>query len=223
MRPVQLLALMILACALAPAGAAARVGVTRHAINVTLLHERTLRRQAPRAQADAQIVRDRAAQCRDTFAAAPARARPDLADLYFNAVSGALWRTDRDGYRAWVARLAPAARASAVWRGARARLRRDVAAADRVYGAAVEDPCAVVEAWRANGFDAAHPPDEVLEYRRLQRTPAGGRADTPALTRLLRAQGTRVARRALAAFARGADEPDAKVIRRRDALWALLT
>ena len=222
MRPVRTLAVAVLACALAPAGAGARVSVTRHAINVTLLHERTLARQAPRAQADAQVVRERAAQCRDAFAAAPAAARRDLAGVYFNAISGALWRTDGAGYRAWVARLAPAARSSAVWRRARAALRTDVAAADRIYGAGVEDPCAVVEAWRASGFDPASPPDEVTQYRRLRHGTVPDPA-TAALSRLLGAQGTRAARRALAAFGRGADEPDAKVIHRGDPVWAVLT
>src|SRR6476661_10134977 len=116
MRPVHVAALALLLALAAPAGAAARVGVTQHAINVTLLHEQTLKRQTPRAQGDAQIVRDRAEACLDDFRAAPAPARDDLLDMYFDAVSGALWQTDRAGYAAWIARLAPAARADATWR-----------------------------------------------------------------------------------------------------------
>ena len=225
MRPVHAVLLAVVVAMLAPGGAAARVGVTQHAINVTLLHEQTLKRQAPRAQADAQIVRDRAQQCLDEVRAAPASARKDLLGLYFNAVSGALWQTDGAGYEAWVERLAPAARANAAWRVARAHLRTDLTVADRVYRAGVDDPCAVVEAWRANGFSASAPPDEVVELRSLARTTRERfvTAAPAALRRLLRAQGTRAARRALAAFARGVDEPDVKVIRAGDPVFAALS
>lgn len=209
--------------ALAPGLAAAMVGTTQHAINVTLLHERTLKRQSARAQSDAQIVRDRANQCRDEFAAAPAAAREDLADIYFNAISAALWQTDRGGYSAWIARLAPAARASGAWRTTRAHLRTDLAAADRIYGAGVADPCEVVETWQANGFDASRPPDDVVHLRHLLATTRGSSGTPRAIGRLLRAVGTRAARRALSAIERGVDEPDAKVIRSGDPVWAVLT
>ena len=225
MRLVHVAALVVLLVLVAPAGAAARVGVTQHAINVTLLHEQTLARQSARAQADAQIVRERAKACLDEVRAVPESARKDLLDVYFNAVSGALWQTDRAGYEAWVARLAPAARVNSAWRVARAHLRTNVAAVDSVYRAGVEDPCTVVEAWKANGFDASAPPDEVRELRALLRS-AERRivSDVPvSLDRLLHAQGTRAARRALAAFARGADEPDAKVIRAGDPVFAALS
>jgi hypothetical protein len=202
---------------------AANVGTTQHAINVTLLHEATLKRQAARAQSDAQVVRDRAAQCRDEFAAAPAAARKDLGAMYFNAVSGALWQTDRAGYESWVRRLAPAARASSAWRGARTWLRSNVTAANRIYGAAVDDPCAVVEAWQANGFDSSHPPDDVTTLRRIVRTTHVSGRPPKAIGTLLRGLGTASARRALAALDRGADEPDSKVIRRGDPVWAALT
>src|SRR6476646_8474300 len=135
MRPVHVAALVLLLALAAPAGAAARVGVTRHAINVTLLHEQTLKRQTSRAQADAQIVRDRARQCLDAFREAPAAARKDLLGVYVNAISGALWQTDRAGYAAWIARLAPAGRADPAWRVARSHLRTQFAAADRLYRA----------------------------------------------------------------------------------------
>ena len=223
MRPVHAVLLAVVVALLAPGGAAARVGVTRHAIDVTLLHEQTLKRQSPRAQSDAQIVRDRARQCLDEFRAAPASARKDLLGVYFNAVSGALWRTDRAGYAAWVARLAPAAGADAAWRVARAHLRAQFAAADRVYRAGVEDPCAVVDAWRANGFSASAPPDEVVELRSLTARARVLTAAPVALRRLLGAQRTRAARRALAAFRRGVDEPDARVIRPGDPVFAALS
>ena len=225
MRPVHVAALVLLLALLAPAGATARVGVTQHAINLTLLHEQTLKRQSARAQADAQSVRDRARACLDEFRAAPASARTDLLNVYFNSVSGALWQTDRAGYEAWVARLAPAAGANRTWRVARAHLRTNLSVADSVYRAGVEDPCTVVDAWRANGFSASAPPDEVLELRSLGRSAATRTVSSAPLTlrRLLRAQGTRSARRALAAFARGVDEPDAKVIRAGDPVFAALS
>ena len=222
MRAHQIIALGVVAFALASSPAHAAVGVTQHAINVTLLHEATLKRQAARAQSDAQIVRDRAKQCRDEFAAAPAAARKDLADVYFDAVSGALWQTDRAGYTAWVGRLAPAARASGAWLGARAWLRSSLAAANRIYGAAVDDPCEVVEAWRASGFDAAHPPDDVTTLRHLLRTTHRPAGPPKAIGTLLRGVGTASARHALAAIDRGVDEPDSKVIHRGDPVWAVL-
>src|SRR6478672_10711584 len=109
MRLSRSAALAVCLLALAPALAAAKVSTTQHAINVTLLHERTLERQSARAQSDAQIVRDRANQCRDEFAAAPAAAKPDLRRVYRNALAGALWQTDRAGAAAWISRLKPAA------------------------------------------------------------------------------------------------------------------
>jgi hypothetical protein len=223
MRLLRSLALAVSVCALVPAVASARVGVTQHAINVTLLHERTFARQTPRAQADAAIVRVRARQCQSGLAAAPAAARRALAQVYFDAVAGALWQTDEQSARAWVARLAPAAKAGAVWRRARARLRADVTEADVAYGRAPDDVCPVLEAWQSNGFDPDHRPPEVSDATRVDGRSVMSGAPSPALKRLLYRVGTRSARHAYQLLDAGIGEPEGRVIRHGDPVWAALT
>ncbi|MGZ6643574.1 MAG: hypothetical protein ACXVFN_19460 [Solirubrobacteraceae bacterium] len=208
------------ACALFPAAASARVGVTQHAINVTLLHGRTLARQSPRAQSDAAIVRSRARQCLDGLKAAPAAARRDLGRVYLDAVGGALWQTDRAGFAAWVRRLAPAAKAGPVWRSARNRLRSELARADARYGRVPDDVCPVLDSWRADGFAASAPPPEVTDARRAARDAIAGAPGS--LRRLLDGVGTAAARRALALFDAGIGEPRTRAIRPGDPVWAVL-
>lgn len=162
----------------------------------------------------AQAARRTAARaCLPAWADAPLSRRDDLATIYFEALSGALWSVHGPLFGSWVSDLRGSARVrrSPVLRRGAAALRRQVRGANEIYGL-YPDPCAVVTAWRGAGWsDAARPAGLAVTDDLGERFPeADARAVAEAAHQV--AVYGRFRRRTVAELlSTGVDEPDALV------------
>jgi hypothetical protein len=161
----------------------------------------------------ALAARRAAAQgCLAVWQSAPLGVRDDLAFVYFEYLSGALWSVDAPLFRHWITDLRRSKRIdrSPVLARAADALRRAYSVANTVY-TAVPDACATVTKWRDAGWSVAARPALLDAVARLSR--AAQSADD-ALVAKGAAQLVRYARRGEAAkvvLKVGVDEPDARV------------
>jgi hypothetical protein len=156
--------LLTLVVALLPAAATASTRADRVAA-ANAFAKRTatlyLKKEAAYARASAaREARRTAAQgCVAVFQSSPNSARDELATVYFEYLSGALWSVDAAIYGSWISDLRRSKRIdrSPVLARAADALRTDYAAADFIYRA-FPDACATASAWRDAGWSPAAGP-----------------------------------------------------------------
>jgi hypothetical protein len=152
--------LVTTAAALAPAAAQASSRTDRVAAS-NAFAQRTLtffrKQQAADGRATAALTARRAAaqQCIGVFESSPAKARDELATVYFEYLSGALWTVDAPLYGSWIHDLRASRRIdrSPVLARAADALRIDYRFADLAY-TAFPDACATATAWRDAGWSS---------------------------------------------------------------------
>lgn len=153
-----------------------------------------------------------ARDCLAVWQSAPLAVRGDLALIYFEYLSGALWSVDAPLFRHWITDLRRSTRIdrSPVLARAADALRRDYAVANPIY-LAVPDACATVTRWRDAGWSPAARPALLDAIARLA---AGAQSTDDTLIAKGAEQLVRYARRGKAAadvLRIGVDEPDARV------------
>jgi hypothetical protein len=180
--------------------------------------QRTLSFDSQQRAADRDALRALAARragaqdCLAVWQSAPLAVRDDLALIYFEHLSGALWTVDAPLFRHWITDLRRSKRIdrSPVLARAADALRRDYAIANTVY-TAVPDACATVTRWRDAGWSVAARPALLDTVARLtgasQSVNVAEIAAGSAQLRRYARQGKAAAR----VLRIGVDEPDARV------------
>jgi hypothetical protein len=153
------LAVAVPAASAHPSTAAERVAAANAFAQRTLTFDS--RQQAAQQDASRALAARRAAaqHCVGVWQSAPLAVRDDLAFIYFEYLSGALWSVDAPLFRHWITDLRRSERIdrSPVLARAADALRRDYVVANAIY-TAVPDACVTVTKWRDAGWSVAARP-----------------------------------------------------------------
>jgi hypothetical protein len=212
------IALAVSLAAAAPAASARPSTPAERVAAADAFAQRTLsfagqqRAAGPDARRALAARRAGAQRCLAVWQSAPLALRGDLALIYFEYLSGALWSVDAPLFRHWITDLRRSERIdrSPVLARAADALRRDYGVANPIY-LAVPDACAAVTRWRDGGWSPAARPALLDAVARL---PSGAPSADGTLVAKGAAQLVRYARRGEAAaevLKIGVDEPDARV------------
>jgi hypothetical protein len=195
-----------------PSTSAERVAAANAFAHRTLSFDSQQRAAEPDALRALAARRAGAQGCLAAWQSAPLALRDNLAVIYFEYLSGALWSVDAPLFRHWITDLRRSKRIdrSPVLARAADALRRDYSVANTIY-TAVPDACVAVTRWRDTGWSVAARPALLGEVARL----AGA---APSIDVTLKSKGAaqlvryaRSGKDAAAVLKIGVDEPDARV------------